>query len=153
MITFEALQERSSKHYNAVHIANNRGGLKDPSCVICYPPGEISEEFDKFWNWYRTKIPATTYSEYTTRIFKDLLRLDIGTRSRTRDTKLIYLIGSIRYSEKPELLIPDIAIRIIEIFVCSKYFELSIEQAERNLEEIQQGSPENSETSEQETPE
>ena len=47
MITFEALQERSSRHYRAVHI-ENREGLKDPSCVICYPPEEISEEFDKF---------------------------------------------------------------------------------------------------------
>ena len=99
MITFEALQERSSRHYRAVHI-ENREGLKDPSCVICYPPGEISEEFDKFWNWYETKVPAATYSEYTLRIFKDLLGLEIGTKNRTRDTKLINLIGSIKYSEK-----------------------------------------------------
>ena len=67
MITFEALQERTTKHNRAVHIENNSEGLKDPSCVICYPPREISEEFNKFWNWYQTKVPATTYSEYTVR--------------------------------------------------------------------------------------
>src|ERR1051325_10453427 len=151
MLTFKALQERSLKHYKTVHIENNREGLKDPSCVICYPSGEISEEFGKFWDWYRTKTPATTYTEYTTRIFTDLLGLDIGAKSRIRDTKLINLIGSINYLEKPELSIADIAIKIIEIFVCSKYFTLSIEQAERNLEEIQQGSPENSELEQTDT--
>src|SRR2546430_1573110 len=72
MITFEALQERSSRHYRAVHI-ENREGLKDPSCVICYLPGEISEEFDKFLNWYGTKVPAATYSEYTLRIIMTAL--------------------------------------------------------------------------------
>ncbi len=153
MITFEALQERSSRHYRAVHI-ENREGLKDPSCVICYPPEGISEKFDKFWNWYETKVPAATYSEYTLRIFKDLLGLEIGTKNRTRDTKLINLIGSIKYSEKPGLSVADIAIQIIEIFVCSKSFELSIEQAEENLERIQQGTPENSsEEEESKTPE
>src|SRR5256885_12028941 len=116
MITFEALQERSSRHYRAVHI-ENREGLKDPSCVICYPSGEISEEFDKFWNWYETKVSAATYSEYTIQIFKDLLGLEIGTKDRIRNTKLINLIGSIKYSEKPELSIADIAIRIMEIFI------------------------------------
>ena len=92
MITFEALQERSSRHYRAVHI-ENREGLKDPSCVICYPPGEISEEFDKFWNWYETKVPAATYSEYTLRIFKDLLGLEIGNdyRNNERDIVASYL--------------------------------------------------------------
>ena len=151
MLTFEASQKRSLKHYNTVHIENNKKGLKDPSCVICYPSGEISEEFGKFWDWYRTKIPATIYSEYTIRIFRDLLGLDIIMKNRIRDTKLINLIGSINYSEKPELSIADIAIKIIEIFVCSKYFTLSIEQAERNLEEIQQGSPENSESEQTDT--
>ena len=153
MITFEALQERSSRHYRAVHI-ENREGLKDPSCVICYPPEGISEKFDKFWNWYETKVPAATYSEYTLRIFKDLLGLEIGTKNRTRDTKLINLIGSIKYSEKPGISVADIAIQIIEIFVCSKSFELSIKQAEENLERIQQGTPENSsEEEESKTPE
>src|ERR1041385_5451785 len=144
MITFEALQERTTKYNRAVHIENNSEGLKDPSCVICYPPREISEEFDKFWNWYQTKVPAITYSEYTIRKFKDLLRLEIGEQNLARDTRLINLIGSIRYSKKPELTILDIATKIIEIFICSKYFELSIEQAERNLEELQEGLPGNS---------
>src|SRR5436190_23786685 len=95
MITFEALQERSSRHYRAVHI-ENREGLKDPSCVICYPPGEISEEFDKSWNWYETKVPAATYSEYTLRIFKDLLGLEIGNdyRNNGRDITASYLRGN-----------------------------------------------------------
>src|SRR2546421_205248 len=153
MITFESLRERSSRHYRTVHL-ENKEGLKDPSCAICYPPEGISEKFDKFWNWYETKVPAATYSEYTLRIFKDLLGLEIGTKNRTRDTKLINLIGSIKYSEKPGLTIADIAIHIIEIFVCSKSFELSIEQAEENLERIQQGTPENSsEEEESKTPE
>ena len=47
-------------------------------------------------------------------------------------------------------MILDIATKIIEIFICSKYFELSIEQAERNLEELQKELPENSEIAEQE---
>ena len=85
------------------------------------------------------------------RIFKDLLRLEeIGEQNLTRDTNLTNLIRSIRYSRKPELMILDIATKIIEIFICSKYYELSIEQAERNLEELQKELPENSEIAEQE---
>lgn len=157
MITFESLQERSTRHYRTVHI-ENKEGLKDPSCAICYPPKGTSEEFDKFWDWYTTKVPATTYSEFTLKVFKDLLRLEVTEKNLVRDTKLLQLIGSIKYSRKPELSIKDISIRIIEIFVCSKYFELSIEQAERNLEKVNKGSPESSSeekenTSEKESPE
>ena len=54
------------------------------------------------------------------RIFKDLLRLEeIGEQNLTRDIKLT--IESIRYSRKPELTILDLAAKIIEIFICSKY--------------------------------
>src|SRR5436190_1365005 len=151
MLTFESLQERSFKHYRTVHI-EKREGLKDPSCAICYPPEGTSKEFDKFWNWYRNKVPAVAYTEYTLRIFKDLLRLKIGTKNITRDTKLLNLIGSIKYSEKPDISIADIAFKTIEIFICSKYFKLSIEQAEKNLEEIQKGSHKGN-TPEQESPE
>src|SRR5205814_1082996 len=80
--------------------------------------------------------PAIAYTEYTLRIFKDLLGLKIGTKNITRDTKLLNLIGSIKYSEKTKISIADIAFKIIEIFICSKYFKLSIKQAEKNLEEI-----------------
>ena len=153
MITFESLRERSQRHHQTVHIGN-RKGLKDPSCIICYPPEETSEKFDKFWDWYKREISATTYSEYTTRIFNDLLSLEIGEKNRTRDTKVLNLIGSIKHTEAPKLSITDIAIKVIEIFICSKYFELSIEQAKRNLEEIQKGSPENSsEENEENSPE
>ena len=56
------------------------------------------------------------------RIFKDLLRLEeIGEQNLTRDIKLTNLIESIRYSRKPELTILDLAAKIIEIFICSKY--------------------------------
>jgi len=56
------------------------------------------------------------------RIFKDLLRLEeIGEQNLTRDTKLTNLIGSIRYSRKPELTILDLATKIIGIIICSKY--------------------------------
>ena len=152
MITFEALQERSLRHYRTVHI-ENKEGLKDPSCVICYPPEGTSEEFDKFWDWYEKRISTATYSEYTIRIFKDLLSLEISEKSRKRDTKLLNLIGSIKCTEKPKLTIVEISTKIIEIFVCSKYFELSIEQAEENLEkikgELSESSSENKESPEQ----
>ncbi len=150
MITFESLQERSLRHYRTVHIENKRG-LKDPSCAICFPPEEASEGFNKFWNWYKTKVPAVSYSEYTLRIFKDLISLEIGEKNLIRDTKLLNLIGSVKYLERPEISIKDISLRIIEIFICSKNFELSIEQAERNLEEIQKGSPKSSKDNTPET--
>src|SRR2546429_2554859 len=152
MITFEALQERSLRHYRTVYI-ENKEGLKDPSCVICYLPEGTSKEFDKFWNWYESRISTATYSEYTIRLFKDLLSLEISEKNRKRDTKLLNLIGSIKYTEKPELTIIEISIRIIEIFICSKNFELSMEQAEENLEKIKgellESSSENKESSEQ----
>src|ERR1043166_3462419 len=101
MLTFESLQERSFKHFRTVHI-EKREGLKDPSCALCYPPEGTSEEFDKFWYWYKRKVPAVAYTEYTLRIFKDLLGLEIGAESITVKTKLFNLIGSIKYSENPE---------------------------------------------------
>ena len=112
MITFESLQERSLRHYRTVHIENKRG-LKDPSCAICFPPEEASEGFNKFWNWYKTKVPAVSYSEYTLRIFKDLISLEIGEKNLIRDTKLLNLIGSVKYLERPEISIKDISLRII----------------------------------------
>src|SRR6185437_40796 len=132
MYNYNSLKERSTRHYKEAHIRENRVFIKDPACVICYPSKEISEEFNKFWDWYGIKIPVATYSAYTVKIFQELLSQDINEKDQTQ-TKLLQLIGSIRYSTKPELTIPEIAIKVLERIVCSKGFELSIEETEQNI--------------------
>src|SRR5256886_8805839 len=133
MYNYNSLEERSKRHYTEAHIKENKTFIKDPACVICYPPREIDEKFYKFWDWYGTELPVTTYSATTIRIFQELLSQDINEKSQTQ-TKLLQIIGSIRYSEEPDLTIPDIAIKILERIVCSEGFELSNEQTEQNIE-------------------
>src|SRR3989440_8343560 len=133
MYNYNSLEERSKRHYTEAHIKENKTFIKDPACVICYPPREIDEKFYKFWDWYGTELPVTTYSATTIRIFQELLSRDINEKSQTQ-TKLLQIIGSIRYSEEPDLTIPDIAIKILERIVCSEGFELSNEQTEQNIE-------------------
>src|SRR5256885_439395 len=133
MYNYNSLEERSKRHYTEAHIKENKTFIKDPACVICYPPKEIDEKFFKFWDWYGTELPVTTYSAITIRIFQELLSQDINEKGQTQ-TKLLQIIGSIRYSEEPELTIPDIAIKILERIVCSEGFELSNEQTEQNIE-------------------
>src|SRR6266511_1163113 len=135
MYNYNSLEERSKRHYTEAHIKENKTFIKDPACVICYPPKEIDEKFYKFWDWYGTELPVTTYSATTIRIFQELLSQDINEKSQTQ-TKLLQIIGSIRYSEEPDLTIPDIAIKILERIVCSEGFELSNEQTETEQEEL-----------------
>ena len=113
MYNYNSLEERSKRHYTEAHIKENKTFIKDPACVICYPPKEIDEKFYKFWDWYGTELPVTTYSATTIRIFQELLSQDINEKGQTQ-TKLLQIIGSIRYSEEPDLTIPDIAIKILE---------------------------------------
>src|SRR2546423_11585445 len=129
MYNYNSLEERSKRHYTEAHIKENKTFIKDPACVICYPPREIDEKFYKFWDWYGTELPVTTYSATTIRIFQELLSQDINEKGQTQ-TKLLQIIGSIRYSEEPDLTIPDIAIKILERIVYSEGFELSNEQIE-----------------------
>ena len=133
MYNYNSLEERSKRHYTEAHVRENKTFIKDPACVICYPPKEIDEKFYKFWDWYGTELPVATYSATTIRIFQELLGQDINEKSQTQ-TKLLQLIGSIRYSEEPDLTIPDIAIKVLERIVCSEGFELSSEQTEKNIE-------------------
>src|ERR1043165_5475930 len=133
MYNYNSLKQRSERHYLEAHIRENKTFIKDLACIICHPPKEISEKFYKFWDWYGKEISVTTYSEYTVKIFQELLNQDINEKDQTQ-TKLLHLIGSIRYSTEPELTIPEIAIKILERIVCSKGFELSIEQTEQNIE-------------------
>src|SRR4051812_37687093 len=100
MLSYDQIRERSAKHYRTRHIEGKEITLKDLACVICHPlPERVTEEFDKFWDWYKTKTPAISYSEYTTRIFKELKDIErIIEQSLKRDTNLINLIESIKYS-------------------------------------------------------
>src|SRR2546429_6964083 len=120
MLSYEQIRERSINHYRSRHIENRRIGIPDPACVICHPPPErIMEEFERFWDWYKAETPAISYSEYTTKIFEELRNIEgITEQSLHRDTKLIYLIGSVKYSEEPEETVTGIALRVLEIFIC-----------------------------------
>src|ERR1041385_6668766 len=140
MYNFDSFKERSERHYIEAHIKGNKTFIKDPACIICYPPEGTIEKFNKFWNWYKSKFPASTYTEYTTRIFQDILSKNLHEKGQTQrereqtKTKLLNLVGSIGYLTRPEQEAKNIAIEIIEIIYCSKGFELSIEQTEQNIE-------------------
>src|SRR5437868_6815928 len=133
MYNYNSLGKRSIRHHTEAHIRKKEKFIPDPSCVICYPSEGTTERFNKFWNWYKSRFPALTYTEYTTRIFQDLLNQDIREKEQTQ-TKLLSLVGSIRYSTEPEQTMSEIATKIIEIIICSKGFELNNEQTEKTKE-------------------
>src|ERR1044071_5159698 len=140
MYNYNSLKERSIRHHTEAHIRKKEKFIPDPSCNICYPSEGTTEKFDKFWNWYKSKFPASTYTEYTTRIFQDILNKNLHEKGQTQKereqtkTKLLNLVGSIGYLTRPEQEAKDIAVEVIEIIYCSKGFELSIEQTEQNIE-------------------
>src|SRR6266480_2077892 len=152
MLSYEQIRERSIKHYKAKHIEEKELFLKDPACSTCYPPGRVTEEFNRFWNWYQEIIYAVSYSAYTVKIFEEILKEDKRQTERIRD-KIVYLVGSVKYSREPILTVQESAIRIAEILICSNNFTLSIEQAEENLKGFQQELESNKKETEQDSEE
>src|SRR2546430_1740929 len=65
MYNYNSLGERSIRHHTEAHIRKIEKFIPDPSCVICYPSEGTTEKFNKFWNWYRSRFPALTYTEQT----------------------------------------------------------------------------------------
>src|ERR1043165_3448078 len=137
MYNYNSLKERSIRHHTEAHIRKKEKFIPDPSCNICYPSEGTTEKFDKFWNWYRSKFPASTYTEYTTRIFQDILNRNLHEKGETQkereqtETKLLNLVGSIKYSTEPEQTIPRIVGEIIKIIIRSENFK----QIENNTTE------------------
>ena len=147
MYNFDSFKERSERHIEA-HIKGNKTYIKDPACVICYPPEGTIEKFNKFWNWYKSKFPALTYTEYTTRIFQDILNRNLHEKGETQkereqtETKLLNLVGSIKYSTEPEQTIPRIVGEIIKIIIRSENFKLK-QTEQKHTEQIETEQTEN----------
>jgi hypothetical protein len=148
MYNYNSLKERSIRHHTEAHIRKKEKFIPDPSCNICYPSEGTTEKFDKFWNWYRSKFPASTYTEYTTRIFQDILNRNLHEKGETQkereqtETKLLNLVGSIKYSTEPEQTIPRIVGEIIKIIIRSENFKLK-QTEQKHTEQIETEQTEN----------
>src|SRR5688572_9666733 len=131
MINYSRFVEIYKNHHKERHVEKREEYSKDASCMLCYPIEEPSREFEKFWEWYQTQN-AVTFNGNTQRLFNKLTEMKITHRGRERNKRLVEFVLSMRYERGTNISLDEIGIKIIEMFVCNKNFELSIEQAKEN---------------------
>ena len=142
---WEFFKQRKLNYYTKAYRLNQRIFVKDPSCIICNPINqEISEEFNRFWNWYQTIVIVESYTSKTLESFEELLKEeDLVELSKESRKQLGILIGSIRYSEIPEKDITEVRREVVERFIFSQRFTLDSEETENIRKEFLKDSQEN----------
>src|SRR6266498_3116769 len=87
---------RANQHDIEIHVEGRIRGIKDPSCIKCNPlPEEISEEFKRFWEWYKEITGAVMYTRKTVERFKEVKKQII--KERDGDFILINIEDIIRF--------------------------------------------------------
>jgi flagellar biosynthesis GTPase FlhF len=154
MNEFQTWKNRSRQHESEAHKLKFFDAIFDPTCKICYPvTKEATEQFTKFWAWYREIVPAKDYSGYTLEIFKQTL-VELSQETRSKRPKLGQLIESVEYYRRPNLTLLQIKSEIITIFVASKGFTLSNEETSVNYQElVKSRSNSNSDENKEDSPE
>ncbi len=57
---------RANQHDIEIHVEGRIRGIKDLSCIKCNPLlEEISEEFRRFWEWYKEITGVVIYTGKT----------------------------------------------------------------------------------------
>ena len=139
------LKPRGIQHDKECHILGKANALKDPSCLICWRIKieewiipEMKDHFNTFWTFITNSFPAQTYTIHTvqafiniTQIYSDLEEDENENKDQTQRMyrQIERLIGSIRYSEKPNQTTQEMVQSIV-------FYIHSLGQIEANTEQL-----------------
>jgi hypothetical protein len=122
---------QSLRHANE-HRNNIELRTKDLSCRVCYPVNEelMSEDFNKFWEWYQGITSAEKFSAKAENIFKELMKKNTENILEGRENiRINALIYSIRYRNNSNFTVKDIRARIVNMIIISEKFTRDMEEA------------------------
>src|SRR5262245_21232798 len=128
------------------HSRDQRIINQDQTCSRCYPPTEITDDFERFWDYYSQYLvhPAIDYSEITVQRYTQAHLLLENIRQKgfiTSATQTVLqaiqrVVHTIHYRVKLRVTSTQIAIRIVVSYLLTQNFRntLSLRQSQAIVE-------------------